>query len=100
MQQFSSYDFENLHIVLGFVKGKEDSNLWEILPKNAIYYFCCANIPRALPTDILVKKAMQYNLHFKVFISVKKAFEAAKKYAKPNDMIYIGGSIYVVAEII
>ncbi|MGB1206404.1 MAG: bifunctional folylpolyglutamate synthase/dihydrofolate synthase [Chitinophagales bacterium] len=100
MQQLTAYHFENLHLVLGFVKGKETTNLWEFLPQNATYYFCCANIPRALPTDILRQKAKQYNLKCKVCFSVKHAFEMAKKNAKKQDIIYIGGSNYVVAEII
>ena len=100
MKQLTAYSFDELHIILGFVKGKENTDLWKILPKNARYYFCKANIPRAVSTDILMQKAKQYNLKCKAFNSVKKAFEIAKKNAEEQDIIYIGGSNYVVAEVL
>ena len=99
IKQLATYNFQHLHIVLGFVKGKEETNVWEILPKEATYYFCKANIPRAVSTDILIAKAKQYQLKAKAFTSVKKAVEVAKKNANEQDVIYIGGSNYVVAEI-
>jgi dihydrofolate synthase/folylpolyglutamate synthase len=100
MKQLATYNFQHLHIVLGFVKGKENTDIWEALPKDATYYFCKANIPRAVSTDILIAKAKQYHLKCKAFVSVKKAVEMAKKNAHELDVIYVGGSNYVVAEML
>ncbi|MDP4953215.1 MAG: bifunctional folylpolyglutamate synthase/dihydrofolate synthase, partial [Flavobacteriales bacterium] len=62
--------------------------------------FCAADIPRALPEEILAEKAQALGLRGETFTAVKKAFEAAHLYAKPEDCIYVGGSVFVVAEVI
>ena len=71
-----------------------------LLPKNARYYFAKANIPRGLEASILRDQAHQYQLEGKTYSSVKNALRAAKRVAQPDDLIYIGGSTFTVAEII
>ena len=99
VQQLCSEKHNKLHIVIGMANDKDVRKVLELLPKKAEYYFCKANIPRAVSTDILIAKAKQYQLKAKAFTSVKKAVEVAKKNANEQGVIYIGGSNYVVAEI-
>jgi dihydrofolate synthase/folylpolyglutamate synthase len=100
MRALSQYDFHNLHIVIGVSGDKELSGIMKLLPQEANYYFTAADIPRALPADELQVLAEQYGLRGESFSSVRKAYEAARMYAKPNDLIYIGGSVFVVAEVV
>jgi dihydrofolate synthase/folylpolyglutamate synthase len=71
-----------------------------MLPKDATYYFCKADIPRGLDADELRKKANGYGLAGKAFDSVKKALKAAQQHAGVNDLVFIGGSTFVVAEVV
>ena len=89
-----------LHIVFGIVNDKDPSRILAILPKHASYYFCKANIPRALDADELKKTAVTFNILGESYSSVKTALEAAQKNANKEDIIFIGGSTFVVAEII
>lgn len=89
-----------LHIVFGIVNDKDPSRILAILPKHASYYFCKANIPRALDADELKKTAVAFNILGESYSSVKTALEAAQKNANKEDIIFIGGSTFVVAEII
>lgn len=100
MHALSQYDFHNLHIVLGFSGDKDLSGLMRHLPREANYYFTAADIPRALPADELQLIAEGYGLRGEVFPSVRKAYEAARLYANQSDLIYIGGSVFVVAEVV
>jgi len=87
-------------MVVGFVFDKSLKPVLALLPKNAIYYFCKAAIPRGLSAKDLKKMAEYYDLEGKVYESVQKALDAAKSNAKSKDLIFLGGSIYVVGEII
>ena len=89
-----------MHIVLGFVNDKDVSKVLDIFPKNATYYFAKANIPRGLDAKSLQETASLSGLHGKAYTSVRKALAAAKSVASDQDLIYIGGSIFVVAEVI
>ena len=89
-----------LHIVFGIVNDKDPSHILAILPKHASYYFCKANIPRALDADELKKTAVAFNILGESYSSVTTALEAAQKNANKEDIIFIGGSTFVVAEII
>jgi dihydrofolate synthase/folylpolyglutamate synthase len=100
MRALSQYDFHNLHIVIGVSGDKELTGIMKLLPREANYYFTAADIPRALPADELQILAERFGLRGEVFSSVRKAYEAARMYAKPNDLIYIGGSVFVVAEVV
>ena len=71
-----------------------------ILPQDAVYYFCKASIPRAMPEQQLAQKARQAGLQGEYYPTVAAAYEAARQAASSEDMIYIGGSTFVVAEVI
>lgn len=89
-----------LHIVLGFVKDKEVSKVLAHFPKSAHYYFTNANIPRALPANELLSLAEPLQLKGAAYTSVQKALKTAKLVAQKEDIIFVGGSIFVVAEIL
>lgn len=89
-----------LHIVFGIVNDKTPSTILSYLPIDAKYYFCKADIPRALDADELKKIATTFNIFGESYPSVLKALEAARKNASTNDIIFIGGSTFVVAEVI
>jgi dihydrofolate synthase/folylpolyglutamate synthase len=90
----------NLHLILGMVNDKNPDKLLKLLPKNAQYYFAKADIPRGLAAEQLLNFAQSYNLKGKAYASVADAFNAAKENAAPNDLIFVGGSIFVVAEVL
>jgi dihydrofolate synthase/folylpolyglutamate synthase len=99
VKQISLQKFEELHIVWGMVKDKEPDEVLSLLPKEANYYFCQANIPRALEAERLKEKAVLFGLKGEAIQNVNQAIETAKKRAHPDDFIFIGGSTFVVAEI-
>jgi len=98
LKQLNVTKFEKLHFVLGMVNDKEIKNILKLLPKNAVYYFCKASIPRALDENSLALQATELGLKGDVFKSVKDAVNSAKKVASNNDLIFIGGSTFVVAD--
>lgn len=100
MYQIQKEKFDTLHIVLGVVNDKDLDEVLPLFPKNAIYYFCKPNIPRGLDTVILYQKATTFGLHGEVFNSVSEAYKKALQVATKSDFIYIGGSTFVVAEIL
>ena len=99
-QQLKQLTFNHLHIVIGFVRDKDLSKVLKLLPHNATYYFAKADIPRGLDAQILRGMAAEHGLVGKAYYSVKKALTAAKRVAKMDDLIYVGGSIFVVAEVL
>jgi dihydrofolate synthase/folylpolyglutamate synthase len=100
LKQIQNEPFDQLHFVLGVVNDKDLDEVLPLFPKNAIYYFCKPNIPRGLEAAILAQKAAQYGLDGKIYNSVSTAYEKAKQNAQPTDFIYVGGSTFVVAEIL
>lgn len=98
--QLSTMDFEKLHIVFGMVNDKSLDSVMALLPKKAIYYLCAADMPRAMDVEFLASHFQENGLMFDVFKSTKAAFVAAKKAASKKDVIYVGGSLFVVAEIL
>ena len=100
VEQIKKVKYNNLHIVWGCVNDKAIDDLLVQLPKEADYYFCKADIPRGLSTELLQSQAAKYRLIGKKYSTVKMAFEAAKKNAKSNDFIFVGGSAFVIAEIL
>ena len=98
-EQMKQIPYKNLHIVFGTVNDKNISKILELLPKNAIYYFTQANIERALDVDILYDKAKQTGLNGEKYKTVELAFNQAKQKAEKNDVIFVGGSTFVVAEL-
>ena len=89
-----------MHFVLGVVNDKNLDEILPLFPKNAKYYFCKPNIQRGLSADVLFKKAKGNQLNGEVFDSVSEAYQEAFKIASNNDFIYVGGSTFVVAEIL
>ena len=100
VEQLKSEDYINLHIVFGVVSDKELSTILEILPKKAIYYLCKPNVLRGMDTEKLKQAFDDYGFKSSVFNSVNEAFKKAKVCAINDDLIYIGGSTFVVAEVI
>lgn len=100
MKQVQNEKFDKLHIVLGVVNDKDLDDILPLFPKNANYYFCKPNIPRGLDALILQEKASHFGLTGKVFNSVTEAYSEALKNASESDFIYVGGSTFVVAEIL
>ena len=100
MNQLKLLSYKKLHIVLGVVNDKDIDKMLALLPKDAMYYFCKANIPRGLQTSILKNKAKQFELNGNCYQSVRAAFSAAKKNAGEKDIVFVGGSAFTVAEVI
>lgn len=100
LKQLSNTEYKQLHIVLGVVNDKNLDTILQLFPKNATYYFCQAQVPRALDAEILQQEGKKYSLTGARYSSVARAFKEAKNNAKPTDMLYIGGSTFVVAEIL
>ena len=98
--QIKSQSYNKLHLVLGFVKDKAAEKLLKLFPENATFYFAAPKIPRALPIADLEKVSKKLNLNFKTFPSVAQAMSKAQLIAETNDLIYVGGSTFVVAEIL
>ncbi|RZL40258.1 MAG: bifunctional folylpolyglutamate synthase/dihydrofolate synthase, partial [Pedobacter sp.] len=100
LKNISNTKYQNLHMVIGMVKDKDIDGVLTLLPLQATYYFCQPNLERALPAIELAQKAASFHLKGKVFTSVVDAFKNAKEKSTPNDLIFIGGSTFVVAEIL
>lgn len=100
LEQLSTETFANLHIVLGVVSDKDLASVLPLFPKNATYYFCKPHIPRGLDASLLLTQARGFGLIGEEYISVKKAYLAALEAASKNDLIYVGGSTFVVAEVL
>lgn len=100
MNQLRHIPHRKLHFVMGVVSDKDFSKMFDMLPKDAAYYFAKADIPRGLDAKELKAQAANFGLNGKAYSSVKNAFQAAKRHAQPDDLIFVGGSIFVVAEVI
>jgi dihydrofolate synthase/folylpolyglutamate synthase len=100
INQLKKEKYDQLHIVLGLVNDKNLTEILPLFPENAIYYFCKPDISRGLDQLTLKEKAAEFNLVGQTYISVSNAYQAAKENAGNYDFIYIGGSTFVVAEIL
>jgi dihydrofolate synthase/folylpolyglutamate synthase len=100
LENLKRYNYKTLHFVLGVVNDKDISKILKLLPKDATYYFCKATIPRALDEIELSVQAKKAGLIGKTFKTVPEALTAAKKKAKSNDLVFVGGSTFTVADII
>ena len=100
LNQIQKETFDTLHLVLGVVNDKDLDEILPLFPKNAIYYFCKPNLPRGLDASILKQKAIAFKLKGAVYNSVSEAYKVALENASNSDFIYIGGSTFVVAEIL
>jgi len=99
-KQIEQTPHKNLHIVFGVVNDKNLDLILDLLPKNARYYFCKPNIERGLDEEFLKNLANKKEIKGNSFTSVIEALKAAKKQAKNDDLIFIGGSTFVVAEVV
>lgn len=100
LNEINTLKYNSLHFVLGFVNDKDLSKILKLFPRNAKYYWAKANIPRGLDSKTLSELGKEQGLQGKSYLSVRKALSAAKLSAKADDFIYVGGSIFVVAEVI
>jgi dihydrofolate synthase/folylpolyglutamate synthase len=100
LNQLQKESFSKLHIVLGVVNDKDLNEILPLFPKDAIYYFAKPNNLRGLETALLQAKALKFGLIGGVYNSVRIAYEKALEVAHSEDVIYIGGSTFVVAEIV
>jgi dihydrofolate synthase/folylpolyglutamate synthase len=98
--QLNKEPFASLHIVIGMVNDKNLEKLLDIFPKQAQYYFCKPDIPRGMDAELLAQKFYDKGINGKDYGSVTLAFEAAKKQASNDDIIFVGGSTFVVAEVL
>jgi dihydrofolate synthase/folylpolyglutamate synthase len=100
MAQLRKEKYQQLHIVFGMVSDKDRSTVLDLLPKDAKYYFTKAALPRALAPEVLQQECAAYQLLGEVYQTVADAVAAAKAAASKDDVIFIGGSTFVVAEAI
>jgi dihydrofolate synthase / folylpolyglutamate synthase len=100
LAQLRETNYDNLHLVLGVVSDKDLESIFPLFPTNATYYFCKPNLERGLDSKLLQEKALAYGLEGDRFDSVSQAYKSAQEAATKKDCIYIGGSTFVVAEIL
>ncbi|MCB0644058.1 MAG: bifunctional folylpolyglutamate synthase/dihydrofolate synthase, partial [Phaeodactylibacter sp.] len=100
LQAIEQMPFERLHLVLGFTAEKDIQKMLAILPTTASYYFCKADVPKGLDAQRLQSRAAAFDLKGAAYASVESALAAAKQAASPADLIFVGGSIFVLAEVL
>ncbi len=100
VKQLANQKYDNLHMVIGMVKDKDVNKVLSMLPKGATYYFTKAAIPRAMDEKELQAIAVTHGLKGQTYASVKEALQAAEKSALVSDLIFVGGSTFVVAEVV
>ncbi len=100
MHQLASLTAKNLHIVLGVVTDKKLEEILPLFPQDASYYFCKPNIPRGLDEQVLQSKANHFGLLGSTYNSVNEAYLAAISNAEKEDVVFVGGSTFVVGEVV
>lgn len=100
LKQLLQEKFSKLHFVFGVVNDKDLKDILPMFPKEATYYFCKPDIPRGLEATLLQKQCAKFSLKGQIYSSVKEAYNTALKSAAKDDLIFIGGSTFVVAEVI
>jgi dihydrofolate synthase/folylpolyglutamate synthase len=100
MKNIAAVKYHKLHFVIGMVNDKDISKVLAMLPVNAAYYFCKPDIPRGLEAESLKLNAESFGLHGSTYPSVQLALQAAQENAKDNDLVFVGGSTFVVAEVV
>ena len=98
LKQISKTPYHKLHFVIGVVGDKSLKNILVQLPKKATYYFTKANIPRALPVNSLMDMAVKLGLKGTCYDSVQQAINTAQQKAGKDDLVFVGGSTFIVAE--
>ena len=100
VEQLGHQSYRHLHIVIGMVNDKDITGVLAMLPKDATYYFTKASVSRALGEEEVQRLANEAGLYGKTYPSVKEAFEAAQASAHPDDFIFVGGSTFIVADLL
>jgi dihydrofolate synthase/folylpolyglutamate synthase len=100
LKNIAAVNYEHLHFVIGMVNDKDITKVLSMLPKNATYYFCKPDIPRGLEAEALQQQAAALQLHGQAYHSVETALQAAQQQANTHDLVFAGGSTFVVAEIV
>jgi dihydrofolate synthase/folylpolyglutamate synthase len=98
LSQLKRFENKKIHFILGFVSDKDLSLVFPLFPTNAEYYFTRASVKRAMDEKVLAEKAREYGLKGNTYANVRSAFEAAKSVARQEDVIFIGGSTFIVAD--
>ena len=100
LKRLDELEYHQLHIVLGVVSDKDLAEILPLFPKSAEYYFVAPNTNRALPAEVLKNQAQTFELIGDSFTNVSSGLAAAKKVSSPDDLIFVGGSTFTVAEIV
>ena len=100
LKNIASVKYKHLHFVIGVVNDKDVSKILKMLPQEATYYFCRPDIPRGLDAASLQTQALEASLKGSIYPSVKDALAAAQSAAKDGDLVFVGGSTFVVAEVV
>jgi dihydrofolate synthase/folylpolyglutamate synthase len=98
IKQLQHLNPSKVHMVFGMVRDKSIEPVLNLLPVNYQYYFVCPDLPRGLPANDLAETAAKFNLNGTAYASVWEGYMAAKNAANDSDLIYIGGSTFVVAD--
>ena len=100
-KQLQQTPHKRLHIVIGMVSDKDVSTVLSMLPKDAVFYFTQASVQRAMPAEELAQKALSiFNFQFSTYKDVASAYQAAQAAASDDDLIFIGGSTFIVADLL
>jgi dihydrofolate synthase/folylpolyglutamate synthase len=100
LEQLQRTPHKQLHFVLGLVGDKDVTRVLKLLPQSATYYFCKADIPRGLDAEMLKEQASEFQLRGESYSSVKQAYETACGAANDDDLVFVGGSVFTVAEVL
>ncbi len=99
-KQLAETPHQCLHIIIGMVNDKDVNTVLSMLPKDAVYYFTQASVKRAMPVEEFAEKAEKHDLHGNSYANVELAYRAAKQNAEKNDLIFVGGSTFIVADML
>lgn len=100
ISQLAEMSYNKLHFILGMVNDKDIDHVLQLLPHHCEYYFCKADIPRGLDASILAGKAFELGLRGKVYDSVRDAYQSAINAADIDDVVFVGGSNFIVVEVV
>jgi dihydrofolate synthase/folylpolyglutamate synthase len=100
LKNIAATPYQQLHFVIGMVNDKDISKILSMLPTDATYYFCRPDIPRGLEAETLQQQAERFGLQGDTYPDVKSAYQSAQKKAENDDLVFVGGSTFVVAEVV
>ncbi len=100
VEQLAALPYSQLHIVIGMVRDKDHEKVIALMPKDAIYYIAKPNIPRGMDAELLCEKFISAGLDAQAYTSVATALDTAQKRAGEDDVVFVGGSIFVVGEVV